>query len=157
MKSKLLILADLGLLKAYKIDLTRKGTPRLEPLEEVLLEEAHQRVVDRVTDLAGRHVAPTQKSWGAPIADDHNLRLETKRRLIKKIAGHVERLIQRHAGEGCWLAAHKEINHQILEEVPQAIRARIEKNLQRDLVKAEQEELLEHFLNPEAGPLARDL
>jgi len=33
------------------------------------------RVVDTVTDLAGRHVAPTQKNWGAPVTDDHNLKL----------------------------------------------------------------------------------
>jgi hypothetical protein len=54
-KSKLLVAADRGLLKAYRVERTPKGTRRLEPLEEVVLEEAHQRLVEKVTDLAGRH------------------------------------------------------------------------------------------------------
>ena len=146
MKNKLLIVTDLGLLKAYKVELTPKHTPRLEPLEEVVLEEARHRVIEMVTDVAGRHIAPTQKSWGTPIAAAHTLKLETRRRLIRQIAGHIERLIQGNANDGCWLAAHKEINHQILEELPQTIRARIKKNLQRDLTKAEQKDLLDQFL-----------
>jgi hypothetical protein len=67
-------------------------------------------VVDKVTDLAGRHISPTQKNWGAPLADDHNLKLESKRRLIRQLADHIERLIQRNdlmaAG---WLRIRKSI------------------------------------------------
>jgi hypothetical protein len=145
MKNKLLIVTDLGSLKAYRLDATPKGTPRLELLEEVVLEAAHHRLVEQVTDLAGRHVGPTRKSWGAPIADDHNLKLETKRRLIKQIAGHIKRLVEASRDSGCWLAAHKEINHLILNELTPAARKRIEKILARDLVKAGQLELLECF------------
>ena len=146
-KNKLLIVADLGLLKAYKLDYTPNHTPRLEHLEEVILEEAHSRVIDKVTDMAGRHVSPTQKNWGAPLADDHNLKLEFKRRLIRHIANHIERLIERSGCDDCWLAAHKEINDQILEELPPLVRHRIKKNLPRDLTKAGQKELLDQFLN----------
>jgi Protein required for attachment to host cells len=103
-------------------------------------------VIETVTDMAGRHSGPTQKNWGAPLGDDHNLKLETKRRLIRQIAGHIQRLIERTGSDGCWISAHKEINQQILEELPQAIRARIEKNLPLDLTKATQAELLEQFL-----------
>jgi hypothetical protein len=145
MKNKLLIVTDLGLLKAYRLDAAPKGIPRLELLEEVVLEDAHHRLVEKVTDLAGRHVAPTQKSWGTPIADDHNLKLETKRRLIKQIAGHIKRLVEANDHDGCWLAAHKEINHLILDELTPAVRKSIETNLARDLVKAGKDELLEYF------------
>jgi len=55
MKSKLLIVADLGLVKAYKLDFTPNHTPRLEQLEEIVLEEAHSRLLDKLTDEAGRH------------------------------------------------------------------------------------------------------
>jgi hypothetical protein len=146
MKNELLIVTDLGQLKAYKLELTPRRTPRLEPVEEIVLEDARLRVTETVTDMAGRHSGPTQKNWSAPLGDDHNLKLETKRRLIRQIAGHIQRLIQRTGFDGCWLAAHKEINHQILEELPQAIRARIEKNLPLDLTKATEAELLEQFL-----------
>jgi len=42
MKNKLLIVADLGLVKAYKVEFTlEQHTPRLEQLEELVLEDAH--------------------------------------------------------------------------------------------------------------------
>jgi hypothetical protein len=144
--NKLLIVTDLGVFKAYKVELTPRHTPRLVPVEDIVLEDARLRVIETVTDMAGRHSGPTQKNWGAPLGDDHSLKLETKRRLIRQIAGHIQRLIQRTGSDSCWIAAHKEINYQILEELPQAIRARIEKNLPLDLTKATQAELLEQFL-----------
>jgi hypothetical protein len=115
MKSKLLIVADLGLVKAYKLDFTPNHTPRLEQLEEIVLEEAHSRLLDKLTDEAGRHSSPTQKNWGAP------------------------------------LAAHKEINQKILDELPPAVCNRIKKNLPRDLTKVGQKELLDQFLNANAS------
>jgi hypothetical protein len=74
-----------------------------------VLEEAHSRLLDKVTDEAGRH-ASTQKNWGAPLADDHNFKLEFRRRLIRQISDHIRRLIERSGCDVCWLAAHKEIN-----------------------------------------------
>jgi len=56
MKSKLLIVADLGLVKAYKLDFTPNHTPRLEQLQEIVQEEAHSRLLDKLTDEAGRHI-----------------------------------------------------------------------------------------------------
>jgi Protein required for attachment to host cells len=144
--NKLLIVTDLGVFKAYKVELTPRHTPRLVPVENIVLEDARLRVIETVTDMAGRHSGPTQKNWGAPLGDDHSLKLETKRRLIRQIAGHIQRLIQRTGSDSCWIAAHKEINYQILDELPKAIRARIEKNLALDLTKATQAELLEQFL-----------
>jgi Protein required for attachment to host cells len=150
MKSKLLIVADLGLVKAYKLDFTPNHTPRLEQLEEIVLEEAHSRVLDKVTDLAGRHSSPTQKNWGAPLADDHKLKLELKRRHIHQIADHVQQLIEHSGCDICWLAAHKEINQKILQELSPAVRSRIKKNLPRDLTKVGQKETLDLFLNADA-------
>jgi hypothetical protein len=151
MKSKLLIVADLGLVKAYKLDFTPNHTPRLEQLEEIVLEEAHSRLLGKLTDLAGRHSSPTQKNWGAPLADDHNFKLEFKRRLIRQISDHIRRLIERSGCDVCWLAAHKEINQKILDELPPAVCNRIKKNLPRDLTKVGQKELLDQFLNANAS------
>ncbi len=149
MKGKLIIVTDLGRLKAYRCEVTPRQTPRLEPLEEVCLEEAQGNVDEWVTDAAGRRAGSTQPAWGAPIADDHNLKLENERRLIRQISKHIEKLIQRIGKEGVWLAAQKEINHRIIDELPQGIRAQIEKNLACDLVKAHPPEVLEAFLKTE--------
>jgi len=153
MKSKLLIVADLGLVKAYKLNYTLNGTPRLEQLEEIALEEAHNRFLNKVSDEAGRRGSPTRKNWGAPLADDHNSKLEFKRRLIRQVANHIQRLIERGGCDICWLAANKEINQKILEEFPPAVRNCIRKNLPRDLTKVGQKEMLDQFLNADAVPI----
>jgi hypothetical protein len=101
-----------------------------------------------VTDLAGRRAAPTQKKWGAPVSDDHNLNLESRRRLIRQIASHIERLIQRSDFQTCWLAAPKEITHQILDELPQPVRNHIRRVIPCDLTKVTPKELIDQFLNP---------
>lgn len=147
MKDKLIIVVDLGLMRAYRVDVTPQKTRRLEPLQEIVLAEAHTRLKDRVTDLAGRHGAPTQKNRSAPMTDDHNLKLEEKRRLIRRIAGHIADLIQQNAKNGCWLAAPKEINLQLLNEIAPAVRQRIQKCVPGDFTKLSPPEVLEHFLD----------
>ena len=146
MKDKLIIVVDLGLVRAYRIDLTEQRTPRLQKLEQVVLEEGHSRLKDRVSDLAGRQGSRTQNGSSAPKADDHNLKLEAKRRLIRQIAGRITGIIQQNAKNGCWLAAPKEINLQILNELPAATRQRIQKTVPCDFTKLGPAEVLERFL-----------
>lgn len=117
----------------------------MEPLEDTRLELYPNRVVDKVTDLAGRHAAPGQKHWGAPMADAHNLKLETRRRLVKAIAKKIVNLLEQHPDLPLWLAAPAEINHLILDELPTRLRPRVEANLARDLTKASQREVLSAF------------
>jgi hypothetical protein len=155
MKSKLIIITNLGSLKAYRLETTPKGTPRLELLEEATIEDAHHRLVEKVTDLSGRRASPTAKKWGTPLSDDHNLQLENKRRLIREITGHIRRLVNAHRELSCCLAAPKEINHLILDALPAPTRARIEANLARDLVKATRKELLKIFAPPVATTKSR--
>ncbi len=51
----------------------------------------------------------------------------------------------------CWLAAHKEINQKILDELPPAVCDRIKKNLPRDLTMVGRKEPLDQFLNADAS------
>jgi hypothetical protein len=145
MTPKLLIVTDLGLLKAYKVLTTPKGSLHLDPIETVVLDEARQRVLDKVTDLAGRRGSPTRNAGGAPLADAHNLQLETRRRLVKKIAGLIETFVQKNAECGLWLAARREINASILSALLKNVRHRIEANLPLDLVHADGQELIANF------------
>jgi Protein required for attachment to host cells len=121
-------------------------------LETLVLE--HARVGDTVTDLAGRRAAPTQKNWGATLGDNHHLQLESRRRLIRQIAGHIQRLVQSADSNDCWLAAHPEICHQVLAQLTVPTRNRIKKVIHGDLTKARQKELLAKFLNPNSWRMA---
>jgi hypothetical protein len=142
---RLVVLTDLGHFKAARLETTLRGTPRLEWLEDVRLESYPNRVVDKVTDLAGRHAAPGNKHWGAPMADAHNLKLETRRRLVKDIARRIARLMRAHPDMPLWLAAPSEINHLILDELPGTLRVRVEASLARDLTRAGQRDVLAAF------------
>jgi hypothetical protein len=144
----LLIAVDLGTLKAYRLEFTLQNTPRLEEVETAVLEEAHARMVELFTDLAGRRSAPTQKDWGAPLSDDHNLTLEFRRRLIRQLATRIECLIQGSEYRNCWLAAPQEITHQIVHELTPSVRQRIKRVIPCDLTKATPKEVLDQFLNP---------
>ena len=62
------------------------------------------------------------------------------------IAANIARLVRTHALDGCWLAAHKEINHHISDALPALIRQRIETNFMRDLVKANEKKLVRCLL-----------
>ena len=151
MKDKLLIVTDLGLLKAYRIEFPRQGSPRVQLMEEQRFEEAHTKFLERVTDQSGRHSAPTQKKWAAPIGDDHNVELTTKKRLIRQIAGHIQRFLGQDHEDGCWFAANKEILHQILDEIPVPLRNRIEKSIPRDLTKTDPKDLIGYFSSPQVS------
>lgn len=150
MQPKLIIVTDLGLLKAYRLETTPLGTPHLEPLEERVLQDAHQRLSQQVTDFGGRHVSPTGRNWGAPMSDDHNLKLETKRRLIRTLARHIQRLIQHNGQNGACLAAPKDIHRMLLDELPKQVQARILRSVPQDLTKATKKELIEVFTAPAA-------
>lgn len=146
MNNKLVVVTDLGLFKAYKLEANSvHSTPRLELIEEFNLVEAHGKITDKVTDFAGRYHAPGMGKWATPWGERHNLQLEQKRRLVKQVAQALTDLLRREGAEGCYLAAGKEINHQILAELPREMRARIEKIVPCDLTKAEKSDLLRHF------------
>lgn len=153
MTPKLVIVADLGLLKAYRLERTPRGTPRLVDLATIRLEEAHHRIVEQVRDLAGQRGAPTNTAWGAPVTDDHNFRLELKRRLLRKIAGHIQHLASEEDPDALWLVVPEEIHHALLEELASPVRSRVEKVVPRDLVKAPKRDLIEVLCKEEAGDM----
>src|SRR5436190_5327090 len=153
MNDKLLVVTDLGSFKAYRLEVNNQhSTPRLELIEEFNLVEAHGKLSDRLTDMAGRYHAPTLGKWATPWGERHNIELEKKRRLVKQVAHALTDLLRREAVDGCYLAAGKEINHQILAELPRQVRARIEKIVPCDLTIAEKADILKHFdvLKPKA-------
>jgi hypothetical protein len=146
MKARLLMVTDLGLLKAFRFEEHQGESPRLIPIEQMNFEPAHQHLTEQITDSAGRRASQAGARGGGTMADRHNLELEVRRRLIKKIALRIEEIVSGHGADGWWLAAQKEIMHPILEALPQGLRARAETQVPRNLTKLEPREILNHFL-----------
>lgn len=147
MKNKLVVVTDLGSLKAYKLDKDDFGrSPRLELLEEVQIADAHEKLTDKVSDLAGRFGKGGGPSAGASAGERHNIQIEHRKRLVKRLAERLNRLIHGTGVDGCYLAASKEINHQIVDELEAHVRAKIEKNIPADLTKLSKAALLKRFV-----------
>jgi hypothetical protein len=149
MKNKWLLVADLASFKAYRVETSRfNRSPRLELMEAFDNAEAHGRLVDKVSDLSGRFPRGMGANGTTGVMSDgerHNIELEHRKRLARRLADRVNALMRRDDVDVCYLAASKEINHQILEEVEPRLRAKIGKNVAADLTKINKSELLQHF------------
>jgi hypothetical protein len=150
MKNTLVVVADLGCLKAFRLENSHLNrNPRLELLEEFQNPEAHGKLVEKVTDLSGRFPRGAGAAQGAGGAmaggERHNIELEGRRRLVRQLAQRFNQLARNKEVECCLLAASKEINRQLLDELEPQVRAKIQKNVPADLTKLEQTAILRHF------------
>ena len=148
MKNTLLVVADLAGYKAFKIENNHlHRAPRLEVLEQFEDATAHGRLVERVSDLAGRFPRGTGLKAAGAMSDGerHNIELEGRRRLVRQMAQRLNALVRNAEIEQCFLAASREINHQLVEELDPQVRAKIAKNVPADLTKLEQTRILSHF------------
>ncbi len=148
MKNTLLVVADLGGFKAFKVENNQVNrSPRLELLEEFDNAQAHGRLVDRVSDLSGRFPRGVGTKNGGAMSDGerHNIALESRKRQVRQIAQRINVLARDQQVERCLLAASKEINHQLVEELEPQVRAKIAKNIPADLTKLERAAILTRF------------
>jgi len=148
MKNTLLVVADLGGFKAFKVEESQSNrSPRLEPLEHFEIAEAHGRLVDKVSDLSGRFPRSSGLKNRGAMSDGerHNIDLETRKRLVRQLAQRLNTLARDQDFERYYLAASREINPQLIEELDPQVRAKITKNISADLTKLERGEILGHF------------
>jgi hypothetical protein len=148
----LLVVADLGGFKAFKLENNNhhhpNNTPRLELLEQFANPEVHGRLVDKVSDLSGRFPRRTGGTRAAGAMADgerHNIELESRKRLIRQLANRLNSLARSPEIDRCFLAASKEINHPLFEELEPQVRAKITKNVPADLTKLDHVQILRHF------------
>lgn len=148
----LLVVADLSGFKAFKLQnnnhIHPKYTSRLELFEQFDNPQAHDRLIDRVSDLSGRFPRRTGGARSAGAMSDgerHNIELESRKRFVRQLANRLNALARDSEIDRCFLAASREINHSLLQELEPKVRAKIAKNVPADLTKAGQADILRHF------------
>jgi hypothetical protein len=145
----LLVVADLGGFKAFKLENNNHfpQSPRLELLEQFSNPEAHGRIVDKVSDASGRFPRGTGARAAGAMSDGerHNIELESRKRFVRQLAQRLNALARSPEIDRCFLAASREINHPLLEELDPQVRAKIAKNVPADLTKVGRAEILSHF------------
>ena len=89
MKKTLVVVTDLGCFKAFKLENNdAHRSPRLQLVEEFNNVAAHARLVDQVTDQAGRFGRGGAKSMDGAMSDGerHNIELEQRKRIVRQLA-----------------------------------------------------------------------
>ncbi len=152
---KIIIITDLGLLRAYReVKRAQDHAPHLELIEERKLEAAHEKLSDQVSDQAGRF---PRGSGADMIAGDLsagerlNLDAELTRRLIKSLAETVDALLADDAATVCWLAASAPIHKQLLDALNPKTRVKISRVIASNLTNTDPQELLGHFSSAAAS------
>src|SRR5437867_9660528 len=145
--TSLIIVTDRGSLKAYRVDETPTRGPSLRLIQAFDLTDAHGKLVDKVTDLAGRF--PVSDGAGGrhanSIAERTQLETETDRRIHRQLADQIVKIIDRSGKEGWSFAAPAEIHGAIVDLLPLAARNRIVEHVKSNLVKVEPVKLPAHF------------
>jgi hypothetical protein len=146
MKKRLLILADLGHLKAFRLLYNAPGLkPKLELIGTFSTTEASGRMRDKVTDSPDAKRGDVASATQGVTSDGerHNLSLEFQRRAQKQLGQQITDLVRNEADIEEWFfAAKNEINSHVLQHVPQSIRNKMIANWTEDLINIPNGELV---------------
>lgn len=141
-----IIVADLGHFKAYRVTREARESPRVQLIESYDSVEGHGKLVDKFSDMAGRFGRGGGHDEAAMDSGErHTIELEIEKRLVRMIAEDIESVIIREECKKWYLAANGEINRQIVEHLKHEVREKLEKNVAADLTKIEKSEILSHF------------
>jgi hypothetical protein len=145
--ASLIIVADRGTLKAYRVDETPTRGPSLHLIQAFNITDAHGKLVDKVSDQAGRFPVADGAGThhGASISERTQLETETDRRIYKELAEQIVKIIDRSGKEGWSFAAPAGIHSAIVDLLPRNARDRIVEHVKSDLVKVEPSKLPTHF------------
>src|SRR5260370_32524510 len=145
--SSLIIVTDCGSLKAYRVDETPTRRPSLQLVQAFNITDAHGKLVDKVSDLAGRF--PVSDGAGVrhanSIAERTQLETETDRRIHKQLADQIVKIAQSEGVEGWSFAAPPSIHAAIVALLPASVRDRIVEHVKSDLLKTESSKMTSHF------------
>jgi hypothetical protein len=142
--NEVIILADLGHFRAYKVSKGAMDRVKIELIESFDTLEGHGKFGEKVTDSAGRFGVDGGR-LGAGFGEPHNIELETKKRLIKLIAQDINALVKRESCHKWYFAASKTINNQIIEYLDLDIQKKLEKNIPSNLTKVKITDILRYF------------
>jgi hypothetical protein len=134
--SSLVIVADRGSLKAYRVAETPTRGPSLDLVEDFQITGMERELPFNV-ESSKRHVM-LPSDWPA-------LESETNHRVWKQLADRIAQIVKAEHLEGWSFAAERSIHKAIVDLLPPAIRERIVEHVPSDLVKTQPAKLPSHF------------
>src|SRR4030081_1819360 len=113
--ASLVIAADRGTLKADQVNETPTRGPRLKLIQAFDVTAAHGKLIDKLTDLAGRFTVTESACAhrGAASISESKLETETDRRINKELAEQRAKIVNDSRNEALSFAAPSEIHSEI--------------------------------------------
>jgi hypothetical protein len=144
--TSLIIVADRGEVKAYRVNETPTRGASLQLVQAFDITDAHGRYDEKLTDQAGRFpVSDGNGRHANSIAERTALETENDRRICKQLAERIAEVVKREAAEGWSFAAPASIHSVVTDLLPAALRDRVVEHVKSDLVKVEPSKLTAHF------------
>ncbi len=135
---KLMIIADMGELKSYRIDyLSETGRYHLELISDIDFIEGRKKSGDTLSDDRG--------NFDHSSGENHNAEHEVQLRLVRHIAEEISAMLADSVAGSCYLAFPARHHNELLEALSDTARKAIAKNVAADLVKSPVDSLLRHF------------
>lgn len=147
MSVTLIIVADLGCLKAFRLTKDEIiDTQKLELIERSGSLKGTESFSEQVTDQAGRFpvgnaIAGGQMSHG----ENHNLANEMELRSIRQLAEEVGRFVSEENPDRWYFAANNEIEQRVVDALSDPVRRKLTRRVRKNLTKVDRSELLGHF------------
>ncbi len=144
--TSLIVVADRGGLKAYRVDDTPNRGASLQLVQALDITGSHLATSEQITDQAGHFPVSNGSAWHASsVAERTGLELENEKRNCRELADRIAEVVEKEKGEGWSFAAPASIHSAVTELLPKAIRNRIVEHVKSDLVKIEPAKLASHF------------
>ena len=143
--TSLIIVADRGSLKAYRVNETPTRGPSLKLVQAFDVTDAHGKLIDKVTDLAGRYAASDGAGMHQASIAETKLETETERRINKQLADQITKIAKSNGLGGWSFAAPASCHNAIIELLAPDVRNCIVEFVKYDLVKVEPAKLASHF------------
>ncbi len=143
--TSLIIVADHGSLKAYRVNETPTRGPSLKLVQAFDVTDSHGKMVDKVTDLAGRYAVSDGAGMHRASIAESKLETETDRRINKQLADQIVQIVKSDGVEGWSFAAPASCHNAIIDLLPPDVRNRIVEVVKSDLVKVDPAKFTAHF------------
>jgi hypothetical protein len=144
-KSTIIITADLGHFRAYRVSRTPLGSAKLSLIEGYDSLEGHGKLGDKLSDQAGRFSRKDGLSKSKGYGEPHNIELEMEKRMIKLIARDIDTIIAKGPCDVWYFAAPAEINGRIVEQIRRDVKSRMGKSITVNLTGTKKSDIMGYF------------
>jgi len=145
LNGNILIIGDLGELKAYRVGTAIRGingkdhkeTTSLELITDLDYIQSHKKDDELVSDANGR--------FGNNVGEPHGSQQEQDKRTMKAISENIKSIIEKESPSSWHLAFPKETHNKLSEMLHDNIKKSLGKVIPLDLTKVSKDKLLSHF------------